>query len=161
VPELLDVEIQARWHLSSLDGRPGWFGFPTSSFYKSVYPAPTSLQTQQCQGRAKIQHEKSRMLAAFNEELEQVLENLDRFVESYSNVDEFLQKLAACFDESEKPTQRSNRPLDTSDSRLSIYTPTRRYKIDAMAVPFFLAFFYYFYYFYLIFFKGKFFLGKR
>ena len=49
---------------------------------------------------AENQHEHSRILAALNDKVESVLENLDRIMEHHSNFDQFLQTLAAFFDDS-------------------------------------------------------------
>ena len=39
-------------------------------------------------------------MAALSEKVERVLENIDHIMEHHSNLDQFLQTLAACFDDS-------------------------------------------------------------
>ena len=46
------------------------------------------------------QHEHSRIAAALNDKIESVLERLDYIMEHHSHFDQFLQTLAACFDDS-------------------------------------------------------------
>ena len=46
------------------------------------------------------QHEHSRVMAALNDKVESVLERLDHIMEHHSNFDQFLETLAAVFDDS-------------------------------------------------------------